>query len=149
MEERHFCKRCARCRQRTMEIATFPYTVRYAHDGRKYDIQVPDLSAPKCSNCGTVVFDFEAEIRLDTEFRKSLGLLNPAEIRAHRLANGLSQQQLADLMGISVSTLSRWESGGQIQQRSLDKMLRLVFFSPDARLALETNFQSFPIAPTV
>ncbi len=146
MENRAFSKKCGTCRQRTMEIATFAYSAEYDHDGRKYVVRVPDLSAPKCANCGTLSFDRVAELRLETEFRKTLGLLLPAEIRRHRLSRGFSQQQLADLIGISVSTLSRWETGAQIQQRSLDKMLRLVFFTPDARAALESNFEAAPAA---
>lgn len=145
MEPRVFAKKCGTCRQRTMEIATIPYSAKFDHDGRKYEVQVSDLSVPKCANCGTLSFDRDAELRLEAEFRKLLGLLMPDEIRTHRLNRGLSQQQLADLIGISVSTLSRWETGAQIQQRSLDKMLRLVFFTPDARAALENNFQTAPV----
>ena len=40
---------------------------------------------------------------------------------------GLTQKQLADKLGLAEATLSRWETGAQIRQRSLDKLLRLFF----------------------
>ncbi|HEX3315600.1 MAG TPA: type II TA system antitoxin MqsA family protein [Gemmataceae bacterium] len=141
MEQRIFSKRCGNCGQRTMEISTVDYTTRYDLDGCKYDVHVADLSVPKCTNCGTLSFDRDANLRLDAEFRKQLGLLSPEEIRTNREELGLSQQQLADLIGTSIHSLARWEAREQIQQRTLDKMLRLVFFTPDARAALERNLQ--------
>ncbi len=46
---------------------------------------------------------------------------------ARRESLGLTQKQLADFLLISDSTLSRWETGGQIQQKSLDRLLRAFF----------------------
>lgn len=37
--------------------------------------------------------------------------LTPAELRARRLALGLSQPQLAKQLGVSTNTVWRWESG--------------------------------------
>src|SRR5262249_13980756 len=85
MENRSFSKRCGKCRQRTMEIAVIPYSAEFDHDGRKYQVHVPDLSIPKCTNCGELSFDREADHRLEAEFRKQLGLLTPEEIRTNRL----------------------------------------------------------------
>ena len=45
----------------------------------------------------------------------------------------LTQKLLADHLGIAESTLSRWETGAQIQQRAFDKLLRLYFDVPEAR----------------
>jgi len=39
-------------------------------------------------------------------------LLTPESIRAFRESKGMSQQQLADLLGVGVATVSRWESTG-------------------------------------
>jgi transcriptional regulator with XRE-family HTH domain len=44
---------------------------------------------------------------------------------------------LARLLGVGEATLSRWETGGQIQQRALDRLLRLYFAVPPARDALD------------
>jgi putative zinc finger/helix-turn-helix YgiT family protein len=142
METRKFGKRCANCGQRTMEIATVDYSTDWNYDGRTYRVHVPNLSVPKCSNCGALSFDRDADLQTEAEFRKLLGILFPAEILANRERLGLSQQQLADLIGASVHAVERWESGGQIQQRTQDKLLRLLFFTPDVRAALERDLES-------
>jgi putative zinc finger/helix-turn-helix YgiT family protein len=125
-----------------MEIATVDYATEWNHDGRTYQVHVRDLAVPKCTNCDELSFDHEADVRLEAEFRKLLDLLSPEEIRTNREKLSLSQQELADLIGASIHALERWESGGQIQQRTQDKMLRLVFFTPDARAALERGFRT-------
>ena len=51
-----------------MGIAIVPYSTRFDHDGRKYDVFIPDLSTPRCSVCGEVVLDVEAERRVTEEF---------------------------------------------------------------------------------
>jgi putative zinc finger/helix-turn-helix YgiT family protein len=113
-----------------------PYTTQIDHDCRKYTVTIPDLVVPKCGNCGTIVLDEEANRRISAAFREMAGLLSPDEIRNQRLALGLTQQDLADLLGVAVSTLSRWETGGQIQQRSLDRFMRIFFRFPSVRAEL-------------
>jgi putative zinc finger/helix-turn-helix YgiT family protein len=83
-----------------------------------------------------MVLDEEANLRISAAFREQAGLLSPEEIRQYRTALGLKQQELADLLGVAVSTLSRWETGAQIQQRSLDRFLRSFFKLPELRRSL-------------
>jgi putative zinc finger/helix-turn-helix YgiT family protein len=113
-----------------------PYTTQIDYDGRKYTITIPDLVVPRCANCGTISLDDEANRQISAAFRKQAGLLSPEQIRSQRLALGLTQQTLADLLGVAVFTLSRWETGAQIQQRSLDRFLRAFFKLPELRQAL-------------
>jgi putative zinc finger/helix-turn-helix YgiT family protein len=139
MSERAFSKKCGKCRQRMVELATVPYTVQIDHDGRKYNIAIPELIVPRCENCGTIVLDVEADRQISAAFRQEAGLLSPEEIRLRRTGLGLTQQDLADKLGIAVSTLSRWETGAQIQQRSLDRFLRAFFVLPELREALSDS----------
>jgi DNA-binding transcriptional regulator YiaG len=74
-----------------------------------------------------------ANRRISEAFRREAGLMTPEEIRAGRLRCGLDQQTFADLLGIAVSTLSRWETGAQIQQRSLNRLMEAYFTSPEVR----------------
>jgi len=60
-------------------------------------------------------------------------LLTSEEIRQNRNRLGLNQEQLAGLLGIAPETLSRWETGVQRQQRSLDRFLRIVFGDNNVR----------------
>lgn len=134
MVERRFAPRCSQCGKKTMAIATVPYTVQVDHDGTKYDVRIPDLSVPRCAECGAVSVDDEAGTRIDKEFRRAANLLTPEEIRQGRIRTGFEQQQeFAKCFGVGVSTLSRWETGAQVQQRFHDKMLRAFFAVPGMR----------------
>jgi putative zinc finger/helix-turn-helix YgiT family protein len=138
MTDRLFSKKCGnpRCRQSAVALATVPYSVSIDHDGRKYNVNMAALTAPRCAVCGTLVLDDEANRQISDAFRHAAGLLGPEQIRDSRLALGLKQQELADSLGVAVSTLSRWETGAQIQQRSLDRFLRLFFAMREVRQAL-------------
>jgi DNA-binding transcriptional regulator YiaG len=106
------------------------------HDGRKYTVSVADFRVLQCERCGAIVLDDSANERLDEALRAEAGILKPTEIRQNREALGLTRQQLADLLRISMFTLTRWETGAQIQQRAMDTLLRLFFQSGEARRIL-------------
>jgi putative zinc finger/helix-turn-helix YgiT family protein len=112
------------------------YTAEVVHDGRSYTVTVPALRLFRCRNCGEAVLDTEANEQISRAFRRQAGLLTPEEIRQKREALGLKQKELAERLGVAKETLSRWETGGQVQQRSLDRLLRLYFALPEVRAFL-------------
>jgi putative zinc finger/helix-turn-helix YgiT family protein len=121
-----------------MAIAVVPYSIQIDHDGKKYLVHVPDQSVPKCQNCGELSIDEEASNQIEKAFRREANLLTPEEIREGRIKVGFTQQQdFARCFGIGVSTLSRWETGSQVQQHFHDGMLRTFFAIPEVRPFLE------------
>lgn len=128
--------KCGHCRKRAVDLSSEPYSVELEHDGRSYSVSIPDLEAPRCKECGEVVLDDAANQRISDAFRRQLGLLTPKQIRSNREALLMTQKQLASRLGIAEATLSRWENGGQIQQRALDRLLRLFFELAEVRTAL-------------
>jgi putative zinc finger/helix-turn-helix YgiT family protein len=106
------------------------------YDGRAYSVEVPELHAPRCTNCGAIVLDDQANDQITDALRRQIGLLTPEQIRRNRESLGLKQRDFAIILGVGESTVSRWETGTQIQQRSLDKLMRLYFAFPEARDAL-------------
>src|SRR5947207_2730520 len=128
--------KCGHCRQRAVQPAVVSYTCEADHDGRTYAITVPTLKVPRCANCGELVLDSAANRQITESFRRQLCLLTPEQIRRNRESLGLTQRELAGHLGIAEATLSRWETGGQIQQRALDRLLRLYFSFASIREAL-------------
>ena len=127
-------RKCMYCRERAVALTTIPvYTTALEHDGRKYHVSIADLHVLKCERCGAIVLDDSANERLDQALRSEAGILSPAEIRQNRETLGLTRQQLADLLRISMFTLTRWESG---RKSSSARWIHSSgsFFSP-ARLA--------------
>jgi transcriptional regulator with XRE-family HTH domain len=44
------------------------------------------------------------------------------EVRCRRRALGLNQEELADVLGVKQTTVSRWESGGQVPPGVVDEL---------------------------
>jgi putative zinc finger/helix-turn-helix YgiT family protein len=133
--------KCDQCRRRTVKPATVDYSVSIEHDGRTFEVAVTQLQAARCEACGEIVLDDEANERISKTFRAQLGLLTPAQIRQNRERLGLSAQQLANALGIAEASLSRLETGGQIQPRALDRLLRLYFGCEQVRTVLADEAQ--------
>jgi putative zinc finger/helix-turn-helix YgiT family protein len=59
-------------------------------------------------------------------YRKKHGLLSADEIRSIREHFGLRQGELARLLHLGANTISRWESGRNVQTAAMDVLLRLI-----------------------
>ena len=83
--------------------------------------------APKC---GEVVLRFQDSKRLDEDaiaiYRRKHGLLSADEIRAIRERFNLTQVDLAHLLRLGPNTVSRWESGRNVQTAAMDILLRMI-----------------------
>jgi putative zinc finger/helix-turn-helix YgiT family protein len=110
-----------------MELASVPYATTIEHDGRSYEVHIPALTVPRCGHCGRISFDDEADREVSAAFRARAGLLSPEAIRQGREKLGLTQKQFAAMLAVGESTVSRWETGAQIQQRALDRFMRVFF----------------------
>ncbi len=121
-----------------MALATVPYDIQIDHDGRKYPIHIAALSLPRCTECGQIAVDDVANEVIESEFRKQARLLSPEEIREGRKSLGMTQEMLAEYLGIAAATLSRWETGVQCQQRFHDGVLRAFFKLEPLRCFLGT-----------
>jgi putative zinc finger/helix-turn-helix YgiT family protein len=124
-----------------MQLATVPYATTIEHDGRAYRVEIPALMVPRCANCQAISIDDEADRQISAAFRREARLLTPEEVRLGREKLGLTQKQFANLLGVGEATVSRWETGAQIQQRAMDRFLRVCFASPAAVELLRNDFQ--------
>ena len=128
-----FSRKCPNCHKPTVETVVGEYSADVEHDGRSYHLTILDLAMRVCSACGNRALLPDSSDRVTDALRSAAGLLPPEEIRSNRTKLHLTQKDLAEHLGIAEATLSRWETGAQIQQRAFDQVLRLFFDVAEAR----------------
>lgn len=101
-----------------------------------------------CESCGFQYTDETAEERRHEAVCHHLGRLSPAEVLSVRKDIGMSQDEFADLTGIGIASIKRWELGNQIQNASIDKYLRLVRIPNNAGLLRLMATVSPDVEPT-
>src|SRR4051812_2013872 len=85
-----------------------------------------DVPVERCNSCGTIASGpAAARVRHEAVCRAA-GLLTPSEIKALREKFGWSQQHLADLTDFGIATISRWERGRLLPNRSNNKVLQAI-----------------------
>ena len=94
------------------------------------EVAVPGAVHLRCPSCQEVVLRYEDARRLGADaiaaYRRKHGLLSAGEMRAIRERFGLTQVEFAALLRLGANTLSRWESGRNVQTESMDTLLRLI-----------------------
>ena len=94
------------------------------------DLSVPSALHLQCPECDEVVLRFSDARRLQEDaiahYRKKHGLLSADQIRAIRERFGLTQSELARLLHLGANTISRWESGRNVQTEAMEMLLRLL-----------------------
>src|SRR5438105_4358382 len=145
--DRPFPWRCVECRAKEVYPQATDYTTTVKHDGRAYTIRIPDLAIPTCRKCGDQTFTVGDDDRIVAALRAQLGLLPPQEIQRRRGQLELTQQELAEQLGVAKETISRWETGGLIQSRAMDNLLRLYFESEEVRRLLRQRFKQPAVVP--
>ncbi len=94
------------------------------------EIAVPSASHLRCPKCGEIVLRLQDAKRLHEDaveiYRRKHDLLSASEIRAIRERFDLNQAELADLLRLGANTVSRWESGRNVQIAAMDTLLRMI-----------------------
>ena len=101
------------------------YEFSYGLDSNATEIRV---SAPSftCDECDLHFSTPEGEELKHEAVCTYLGVLSPREIRSIREFNGLSREQFARITGLGKGSLARWERGGNFQNESIDRFLRMI-----------------------
>ena len=94
------------------------------------DISVPKSPHLECPKCAEIVLrrDHARALREGAlaRYRTKHDLLSADELRAIRERHELTQAQLAALLRLGANTLSRWESGRNVQTAAMDVLMRLI-----------------------
>lgn len=74
--------------------------------------------------------------------------LNPQQFRFLRIELDLSQKKLADLLGVDVQSVARWEKGQTALPRSSDMLLRLLYLEQQQQaIGVKALLQSITDGP--
>jgi len=116
--------KCPECGQG--QLFSFTRTEEFDFDLGDETVKVRAENVPvkKCDNCGEVMTGPAAAKVQHEAICRAVGLLTPSEIKAIRDRFGWSQHYLADLTDFGVATISRWERGRLLQNRSNNKVLQ-------------------------
>lgn len=139
MSARSFARKCGKCRNDAVQIASVHYETLVEQNGREHRVVLPDFVVPRCGACGAIVLDGVANLQISRAVRQAAGLLTPEQISENRLRLGLARQEMADCLGVPTAVLARWETGVQLQPRALDRFLRAFFALPQLRTRLAEN----------
>lgn len=94
------------------------------------EVAVAGASHLRCPKCGEVVLRLDEVRHLNQAaldiYRRKFGLLSLDEIRSLRERLGLTQVELGRLLRLGSNTISRWESGRNVQTAAMDILLRLI-----------------------
>jgi putative zinc finger/helix-turn-helix YgiT family protein len=94
------------------------------------EVVVPSAAHLSCPKCSEVVLRFQDSKRLREDaiaaYRQRHRLLSADDMRAIRTHFNLTQADLARLLRLGANTVSRWESGRNVQTGAMDMLLRLI-----------------------
>ena len=116
---------CSLCGSSAIETAIHSHGFHYGSGERTAEISV-EVPSRECRDCGFTFLDAEAEELKHDAVCRHLGVLTPGEVRRIRKRYGMDRADFAEVSGLGVATLARWENGLLIQTIASDRYLRLL-----------------------
>ncbi len=116
-------------------------TERFEYKGE--EIFIPDYVAYECAECGEAIVDPETlkvSGKLLKEFHRQVdGLLTGKQIKQVRKKLGLTQEQMAEIVGGGLKSFARYESGQVCQSKGMDNLLRILDAYPEMLNVIRTK----------
>jgi putative zinc finger/helix-turn-helix YgiT family protein len=107
----------------------------------KLRVHAQGVPVERCNQCGLELSGPAAAKVRHNAICRTAGLFTPEEIKELRQRLEMSQDEFAHLAGVGVATISRWERGRVLQNRSNNNLLVLIAEIPQARQLLETRLR--------
>lgn len=146
---RTYPRTCTRCRHKAVVAATVERTREVKYDGAMYTLNLRNVPAERCGECGNTTFGVESDDVMQRALREHVGLLQAEEILAAREELRLTQRQLADAIGCANESISRWEGGVVVQSRAYDRLMRAYFGVPEVREMFAQLASGVVVVPVV
>jgi HTH-type transcriptional regulator / antitoxin MqsA len=133
---------CPICGAGSLEQSVQTETFEYKGVSRK----IPNYITYTCTRCGEAVADNESlkkSGKMLKDFKREVdGLLTGQQIKAIRVKLGLTQKQLADIVGGGLKSIARYESGQVCQSKGMDNLLRILDAYPHTLQIIQRNEQA-------
>lgn len=123
----------------------------FEYKGKSLTIQ--DYVTYDCNECGEAIVD-DATLKSSgkklKDFKRVVDqLLTGEQIKAIRLKLGLTQEQMADIVGGGRKSLARYESGQVCQSKGMDNLLRILDAFPETLKVIQNKGKSFAASEKV
>ena len=102
-------------------------------------IEIENATWRECDACGEQIIGHTLDKGIEREARRRRGLLAPDEIKAVRERTGLSQEAMAQMLGVGDKTYARWETGKSIQNKANDNLIRLLNRNAERLLLIDAE----------
>jgi len=116
---------CPVCGSTALRHKEGDYVFAWPKGFAKTESSFANASWDRCEGCGEEILPPELSDRIEAEQYRVQCLLAPAEVKAIRERTGLSQVDMARLLGVGDKTYARWEAGLSIQNKSMDNLIRM------------------------
>jgi HTH-type transcriptional regulator / antitoxin MqsA len=124
-------QRCPVCGTGALEKKIGTETFEYKGKTRK----IPNYITYACAECGESVVEnatLKKSGKVLKDFQREVdGLLTGEQIKAVRKKLGLTQEQMAGIVGGGLKSLARYESGQVCQSKGMDNLLRILDAFPE------------------
>jgi len=124
-------QRCPVCGAGVLEKKIRTETFEYKGKTKK----IPNYVTYACAECGEAVVDnatLKESGKVLKDFQREVdGLLTGEQIKAVRTKLGLTQEQMAVIVGGGLKSLARYESGQVCQSKGMDNLLRILDAFPE------------------
>jgi putative zinc finger/helix-turn-helix YgiT family protein len=130
---------CPICGAKALEERRGEYVFEWPEGFAAQDSAFPDAEWEACDACGEEILSPELSRRIEAEQYSMQGLLAPAQVRAVRQRTGLSQVDMARLLGVGDKSYARWEAGLSVQNKSMDNLIRLAAEHPELFAELDAQ----------
>jgi HTH-type transcriptional regulator/antitoxin MqsA len=121
---------CPVCGSGTIRVEKRPETFEYK--GQSLTLE---LTVYLCDVCEESFFDnkeMKKYQRAIKDFQRRVdGLLTSTEIKQIREKYGISQRELASILGIAEKSIAKYEAGFVAQSKAMDNLLRIIEKFPD------------------
>lgn len=126
-------------------------TESFEYKGKKKEI--PNYVTYECSECGEAIVDsatLKESGKILKDFQREVdGLLTGPQIKAIRIKLGLTQEQLANIIGGGLKSVARYESGQVCQSKGMDNLLRILDAYPQTLKIIQRREQTVKLSAKV